>query len=493
MAKLFIFGIGGTGARVIKSLVMLLAAGLKPNQEYEIVPIIIDPHKDNEDLKRTISVLNNYQRITEKADIKNGFFGTKISTLQSLDNDNSLGGTYTFNLKEISNTKFKDYFSYNSLNDENKAFADLIFSGKTINANGSPVDLLEIPMDIGFVGNPNIGSVVLNQFKDSEEFRNFANNFNKGDRIFIISSIFGGTGAAGFPTILKNIRNAVNVNGIANPGFLQNSSIGALTVLPYFNIEADETSPIKKSDFIEKTKAALGYYQKNVNPSLNAMYYIGDDYNGKPYENDPGNNGQKNKAHFVELAGALSIFNFLNISSEDLITENGKPANSVSKEFSIKDDLESILFKNLHDQTNTDLCRILTQFMLFKKYLDEQFDSSIEKKVWSTEKPTIDKAFKNNQFFNSNLKGFFTSFNEWLIELNNNSRSFTPFNFNSDLFKLVNSQDAKKELLGFKKFNFDSYDNELNTIVKKSSYSSPEEKILSLFYNTTSKIFSDKY
>lgn len=493
MAKLFIFGIGGTGARVIKSLVMLFAAGLKPNQEYEIVPIIIDPHKDNEDLKRTISVLNNYQRIIEKAGIKNGFFGTKISTLQSLDSDNSLGGTYTFNLKEISNTKFKDYFSYNSLNDENKAFVDLIFSGKTINANGSPVDLLEIPMDIGFVGNPNIGSVVLNQFKDSEEFRNFANNFNKGDRIFIISSIFGGTGAAGFPTILKNIRNAVNVSGIANPGFLQNSSIGALTVLPYFNIEADETSPIKKSDFIEKTKAALGYYQKNVNPSLNAMYYIGDDYNGKPYENDPGNNGQKNKAHFVELAGALSILNFLNISSDDLITENGKPVNSVSKEFSIKDDLESVLFKNLHDQTNTDLRKVLTQFMLFKRYLDDQFDNSIEKKAWSTDNPAIDKSFKNNQFFSSNLKGFFTSFNEWLTELNNNSRSFAPFNFNSDLFKLVNGQDAKKELLGFKRFNFDSYDNELNAIVKKSSYSSAEEKILGLFYNTTSKIFSDKY
>ena len=62
-------------------------------------------------------------------------------------------------------------------------------------------------MDIGFVGNPNIGSVVLNQFKDSDEFKGFSNIFGEGDRIFIISSIFGGTGAAGFPTILKNIRN----------------------------------------------------------------------------------------------------------------------------------------------------------------------------------------------------------------------------------------------------------------------------------------------
>ena len=47
MAKLFIFGIGGTGSRVIKSLTMLLSAGLKAENDFEIVPIIIDPHKDN--------------------------------------------------------------------------------------------------------------------------------------------------------------------------------------------------------------------------------------------------------------------------------------------------------------------------------------------------------------------------------------------------------------------------------------------------------------
>jgi hypothetical protein len=152
MAKLFIFGIGGTGTRIIKSLTMLLASGLKSTNNFEIVPIIIDPHKDNEDLKRTIVALNNYQKITELAGLDNGFFGTKISTLQSLDPDNRLSGAYTFKLKEVSNAKFKDYFSYNSLSDESKAFADLLFSGKTVDIHGSSIDLLDIPMDIGFVG-----------------------------------------------------------------------------------------------------------------------------------------------------------------------------------------------------------------------------------------------------------------------------------------------------------------------------------------------------
>lgn len=76
---------------------------------------------------------------------------------------------------------------------ENRALASMLFSA----AN------LESDMEVGFKGNPNIGSVVLNQFTDSQDFIDFADAFKPGDRIFIISSIFGGTGASGFPLLLK--------------------------------------------------------------------------------------------------------------------------------------------------------------------------------------------------------------------------------------------------------------------------------------------------
>jgi hypothetical protein len=109
-------------------------------------------------------------------------------------------------------------------------------------------DQLETKMDIGFVGSPNIGSVALNQFKDSEEFRQFSNVFRKDDRIFVVSSIFGGTGAAGYPIIVKNIRNAGNNAAINNRGDLRDARIGALTVLPYFNVQQDENSPISRAD-----------------------------------------------------------------------------------------------------------------------------------------------------------------------------------------------------------------------------------------------------
>ena len=42
MSKLFIFGIGGTGERVLRSFTMLLAAGVSSFDQQEIYPIILD-------------------------------------------------------------------------------------------------------------------------------------------------------------------------------------------------------------------------------------------------------------------------------------------------------------------------------------------------------------------------------------------------------------------------------------------------------------------
>ena len=58
MSKLYVFGIGGTGSRVIRSLTMLLAAGVECNDT--IVPIIIDRDLANADLTRTANLIEDY-------------------------------------------------------------------------------------------------------------------------------------------------------------------------------------------------------------------------------------------------------------------------------------------------------------------------------------------------------------------------------------------------------------------------------------------------
>ncbi len=42
MAKLYVFGIGGTGSRTLRALTMLLASGVECKFD-TIVPVIIDP------------------------------------------------------------------------------------------------------------------------------------------------------------------------------------------------------------------------------------------------------------------------------------------------------------------------------------------------------------------------------------------------------------------------------------------------------------------
>ena len=64
MSKLFVFGIGGTGVRVLKSLIMLLAAGVRVKTN-ELVPIIIDVDHGGGDLTRTVDLLKNYRKVQE--------------------------------------------------------------------------------------------------------------------------------------------------------------------------------------------------------------------------------------------------------------------------------------------------------------------------------------------------------------------------------------------------------------------------------------------
>jgi hypothetical protein len=85
MAKLFLFGIGGTGSRVIRAFTMLMAAGVKLQNCDKVVPIIIDPDSQNGDMNRTVELLKTYKRIHNHLGYRlEGFFLQDISTIASL-------------------------------------------------------------------------------------------------------------------------------------------------------------------------------------------------------------------------------------------------------------------------------------------------------------------------------------------------------------------------------------------------------------------------
>ena len=126
MDKLFVLAIGGTGSRVLKSLAMLLASGVRTKNQFEIVPVIIDPHASNQDLIRTKEILKYYQEIRKKhtdVEINSGFFHHKITTLDQLDGTGTVDSSFTFTLQDVSQKKFKDYPSYNISNHSKKNIA----------------------------------------------------------------------------------------------------------------------------------------------------------------------------------------------------------------------------------------------------------------------------------------------------------------------------------------------------------------------------------
>lgn len=497
MSKLYIFGIGGTGARVLKSLTMLLASGVKCGVD-TIVPIIIDRDKGNGDYSRTYGLVKSYiavNKIAPKKDpkqkIKNRFFNTEIKLLD----DELL-------LKLDDETmKFEDFIGISTQTDENKALSKMLFSKKT----------LSMDTEYGFKGNPNIGSVVLNQFDDKNIFKTFASDFQEGDKIFIISSIFGGTGASGFPLLRKmlhttNLKDAEG-NELLNWGLINKAHIGAISVLPYFNV--DKKDNVDSDTFNDKTRAALSYYQTD-DGKLDTLYYIADT-NRKSYKYAEGGKEQKNDAHFVELSAAMSVLDFVNSDKKNENFQKNGEGNrkTIYKEFGINSKVEEIAFDNLAAETQKLIVNPLTRFMLFSKYMGytivkrsedgkDKFDAERVSQNDIFDKQNKYQPYAHGRFigdFRNNiaeLDSIQKQFIEWLQEMTQQSRKFAPFNLSTDnAFNFVNGNVSLFTKNNSTYKNWAKVDNELNKQIIKVKKSLTNEKIfIELFYRVTEELIN---
>ncbi len=434
--KLYVFGIGGTGSRVIKALTMLLASGVKLDNGFDtVVPIIIDPDTANGDLSRTADILTKYQNILKQSGGGEDLFGTEIKTLTQLTNANvaNLNDNFKFSI-DGSGQKFGESIDYNGLDAENKAFIDLLFSKENINAD----------MTVGFKGNPNIGSVVLNKIVDSQEYMEFANSFNQGDAVFIISSIFGGTGASGFPLLLKNLR--TNDTNRLNSNVISTATIGAISYLPYFKVSDNNNNEkeIDSATFFGKAKAALSYYEHSIfnnSNSVNVFYHIGDNANNN-MEYAEGKAEQKNKAHFVELAGALAIIDFVK-SVPNIVVNSG----TIIKEFGVEDGNGKLKFDSLGQDTKDKLRAPLSKLYLLDKFIEKSMVELLKSTGSYNGDKGINKDFYNSDFYKSEFIPFLNYFKEWIDEMNTNDISFNPFHDNQQhdsLFDFIIGNEVSK-------------------------------------------------
>jgi hypothetical protein len=480
MSRLFIFGIGGTGARVLKSLTLMLASGVNANGA-EIIPIIIDPHKDLPELINCKSLLALYSRIHKgvyknTSPESNTFYQTPMSSLAEASRNAVSAG---FDFDERIDETFGDYIGYDLLprHDINRDLIDLLYSQKNLNT----------PLSVGFKGNPNIGSVVLNKFDKSHWYQTFETVFSEGDRIFIVSSIFGGTGAAGFPLLLKNMRSSKNLA-------VKNAVIGAVPVMPYFKLSDandQEHNDIDSNSFFTKTKTALSYYEKNLK-EVDTLYYLADPHEQtNPYINNE--KKQENKAHLVELIGASAILHFCLKSPK-------KPEKTEFYQYSLLEDARAITFKNLGNELRNEIAMPLVNYYLFAK-LHEKFKAA-------TDAPFILNERFDQTFFRTDLIQDIEKVNNqfylpWITELNDNDRKFGPLNLilegKDNYHKLVIGHEVAEKTGVFKTkvpFNTSNYINRMETKRNVLENLPKEEKItryLLLVFTAINEVNQEKF
>ena len=324
--KLYIFAIGGTGERVLRSFTMLLASGIKSFDAYEIFPIIIDYDAKSGDKERALNSLLNYTLLHNAAFRRNAgpkgnqFFGPEIKQVNGLDNF-----VLPYAPKD-GEQKFREHIGYGDLNGatvNTKYLLDSMYDS----SNHSTTEL-NLNMTVGFKGNPHIGSVVFHKLDETTVFQSFIGNYNPnaGDRVVIVGSLFGGTGASGIPEIVQAIKKVK-----------ANAKIATLLIQPYFEPERKDNAAVKGNMFLAKTKAALDYYRESgLYDKISAIYHLGDYYRTTVPYCDGGEN-QHNNANLIEVLAGMAIEHFIRLNVD---------APNTDKEFSFSIQKDIILIRN---------------------------------------------------------------------------------------------------------------------------------------------------
>lgn len=473
----FVFGIGGTGARVIKALSMLLAAGVQPAHNGRIIPVIIDVDAENEDTSRTIRALDLYRKIRATAygdsmDLTDGFFGTPLHTLsaQRVAGTENISDGFQLKFAGTANT-FAGYLQTQHMAGIDEDLLKLLYDSSHAS---KPEAELNLSLTKGFKGNPNIGCIIFNELEQSPEFRYFQNAIAENDRIFIVSSIFGGTGSAGFPQLLKLLKNSRNSR-------VSTAKTGALTMMPYFSVQEDSASAIDSNRFISKTKAALSYYENEMS-SLHAMYYLYDKAGSTPYKNNEGGKAQKNDAHLAEMIAATAILDFTNRKDEDF-----EPA-TMFYEYGIRKDDATVDMRHFCDRDREYIMEALTRFTyaarIYTEHLPEAMRESFAREL------NLEKEMQSGSFYQALTAFFKDHYLQWLKEMERNSRSFRPFILGDTLNDLVAGKKITSGLFdkgisaGFLNTHLGKMEHELRKTVSRQ-----ELRFLQLMHLVSEKCF----
>ena len=361
MRNLYVIAIGGSGERILKSFVMLMTAGVSVGAEH-IYPVIIDNDEKSHALTQCLDLIRFYR------------------SNPNSDNMEERGYTGAHHLYDMVSQDPNDWGSFFSaiieepviLNRAGSAIGNLanVIGGVDDETNPhykivkEELDLLftqndlDMPLNVGFVGNPNIGSIVLNSLSLQEnEFAHIKDNISSNDGVIVIGSLFGGTGAAGIPLVVNTFHSIAPAN---------RPTIGTIAVLPYFKLQGEDGSNIidisrwdvNSDSFETKTRAALMYYDQYMKNQVDYQYYVGDGDAKDVFDHNVGGDKQNNRAHIVELLAAMSITDFSKRNGHNNVIYK-IPIWGINRS-------EGVSSTNISGASNPDIKKAIIKFQMMK-------------------------------------------------------------------------------------------------------------------------------
>lgn len=325
--KYFCYCIGGTGARIAEVAAHLCAMNMiNAAATDEIEFIIVDKDKECGGTQQARRVIGSVRTLSpgafDRSGILNGnnareFCKNHINVNTDWDFTLALARLKERNAGGVQNAgaiSLKDAVSRTNNNDD-KVLMNAFYTQKEQN----------IDTDKGFYGDPSVGSLIFKYMVKNDGNQNdianpvtgwLGQHANAGDeaRVFIIGSIFGGTGAAIFSNLAAHLRDSANVGRLFISGVL---------LLPYFSFgDGGQNAKVNSAEFFKKSKVALDEYDRdlnlirtenNPNGSFDSLYVCGQYECHMTSENyaDGGTN-QNNHFDLVDLVAASAMVDFFN-------------------------------------------------------------------------------------------------------------------------------------------------------------------------------------
>jgi hypothetical protein len=331
MATNILIGIGGTGAKIVESALYLFASGIGPADGVHVG--LIDQDNANGNVQRTETLLNLIHRIQDE-------LATGSNKLDWTDqNPDERTSLLSIPLRKL--FADADACHWRPAPEKLNTLAEILQEGQMTTAQKDLFDLLfrpsgaapadkeqDLRLEEGYRGRAHVGSAALLSalHHDSPQFlttmtelmRNGSSTGNEV-RIMLVGSLFGGTGAAGFPTIARSL------DKLRQPGNKQSINaeavkIGGALMLPYFSF-SDPSDPaanvITTAQLLPQARVAVNYYDRLIEQEgvFDHLYIAGWDKVIDLNYHEPGRVEQCNPALLPEVVAAMGVADFFTLQT----------------------------------------------------------------------------------------------------------------------------------------------------------------------------------